>query len=86
LPELLRVNGMPAVSLLKERLRPAPAFDAKKIAKLLADLDRDDFATRASATKQLAELGDLAEPALRTALNAKPSEEKRRRVEDPSSL
>jgi hypothetical protein len=80
--KVLRANGTPAVSLLKERLRPAAAFDAKKIAKLLADLDGNDFATRASATKQLAELGDLAEPALCAALNDKPSLEKRRRVED----
>jgi hypothetical protein len=80
--KVLRANGMPAVSLLKERLHPAAAFDAQKIARLLDDLNRDDFATRASATKQLAELGDLAEPALRTVLNDKPSAEKRRRVED----
>jgi hypothetical protein len=80
--KVLRANGTPAVSLLKERLRPAPAIDAKKIAKLLADLDRDNFAARASATKQLLELGDLAEPALRAALNDTPSLEKGRRVED----
>src|SRR5262249_6390574 len=80
--KVLRANGTPAVSLLKERLRPAAAFDAKKIAKLLADLDGNDFATRASAMKQLAELGDLAESALGAALNDKASLEKRRRVED----
>jgi hypothetical protein len=80
--KVLRANGMPAVSLLKERLRPAPAFDAKKIARLIADLDRDDFATRESATKQLSELSDLAESALRAAQNDKLSLEKRRRVED----
>jgi hypothetical protein len=80
--KVLRANGAAAVSLLKERLRPAAAFDAKKIAPLLADLDGDDFAKRASATKQLAELGDLAETALGAALNDKASLEKRRRVED----
>jgi hypothetical protein len=80
--KVLRANGTPAVRLLKERLRLAPAFDAKKIARLIADLDRDDFATRTSATKQLVELGDLAEPALCAALNDKASLEKRRRVED----
>jgi WD40 repeat protein len=80
--KVLRANGAQAVSLLKERLRPAPAFDAKKIARLIADLDRDNFAARDSATKQLSELGHLAESALYAALNDKPSAEKRRRVED----
>jgi hypothetical protein len=80
--KVLRANGMPAVSLLKERLRPAQGVDPKTIARLIADLDHDDFATRASANKQLEELGDLAERALHAALNDKPSLEKRRRVED----
>jgi RNA polymerase sigma factor (sigma-70 family) len=80
--KVLRANGMPAVRFLNERLRPAQVFDAKKIIRLIADLDRDDFATRESATKQLSESGDLADPALRAALNDKPSVEKRRRVED----
>jgi hypothetical protein len=44
--------------------------------------DRDDLATRESAKKQLSELADLAEPALRAALHDKLSLEKRRRVED----
>jgi hypothetical protein len=44
--------------------------------------DRDDFATGKSATKQLSELADRAEPALRTALKDKSAAEKRRRAED----
>jgi len=80
--KVLRANGTPAVRLLKERLHPVAATDSAKIARLIADLDRDDFAARDSATKQLSELGDLAELALRAALNDKPSAEKRRRVEN----
>jgi hypothetical protein len=79
--KVLRANGTRAVSLLKERLRLAPAHDAKKLARLIADLDRDDATARESATKELSELGELAEPALVAALSDKPSAEKRRRVE-----
>jgi WD40 repeat protein len=83
--KVLRANGTPAVSLLKERLRPVAATDPAKIAKiarLITDLDQNAFTARESATKQLSELGELAEPALRAALNDKPSAEKRRRVDD----
>jgi RNA polymerase sigma factor (sigma-70 family) len=80
--KVLRANSTPAVSLLKERLRPVAASDPKKIARLIADLDQEDFTARESATKQLSELGELAEPALRAALNDKPSAEKRRRIDD----
>jgi WD40 repeat protein len=80
--KVLRANGAQAERFLKERLRPAAASDPKQIARLIADLDQDDFTARESATKQLSELGDLAESALRAGLNDKPSAEKRRRVED----
>jgi hypothetical protein len=49
--------------------------------KLLADLDGDSFEVREAAAKRLKELGLHAEPALRAALNAKPSLEQRRRIE-----
>jgi RNA polymerase sigma factor (sigma-70 family) len=80
--KVLRANGMPAVRMLKERLRPAQGVDPKKIARLIADLNQEDFSRRARATTQLAELADLAEPALRAALEDRPTPEKRRRVED----
>jgi HEAT repeat protein len=66
----------------KERLRPAAGSDPAKIARLIADLDQDDFTIRESAMKQLSDLGDLAEPALCAALTDRPSVEKRRRVEN----
>jgi hypothetical protein len=73
--------GERAVALLKERLRPAAAADAKRIDRLLGDLDSDDFALREKATKELDELGDSAEPALRKVLARKPSAEVRQRAE-----
>jgi RNA polymerase sigma factor (sigma-70 family) len=90
--KVLRTNGAQAEKFLKVRLRPAAAAsDPKKIARLIADLDQGKFPARESATKELSELGELAEPALRAALNDNPSAEKRRRVEgllnrlDPSN-
>jgi RNA polymerase sigma factor (sigma-70 family) len=69
-----------AVPFLKARLRPAAA-EPKQIAALLADLDSDDFDVREKATTDLEKLGDLAEPALRKALEGRPSPEVRRRAE-----
>ncbi len=70
-----------AMPLLHERLKPAQAPDRERIRKLLADLDSDQFAMREKARQGLAELGELAEPALRKALADKPSLEARRRIE-----
>jgi RNA polymerase sigma factor (sigma-70 family) len=69
------------VALLRERLKPAEAADAKWLARLLADLDADDFETRAKAVRELEELGEAAEPALRRALEDKPSVEVQQRAE-----
>ena len=47
---------------------------------MLTDLDDDNFEVRERAEQALARFGDLAEPALRAALEAKPSAEVRQRV------
>jgi hypothetical protein len=69
-----------AAALLRGRLRPVPAVDAKRIEALLADLNSDDYATRRKATEALEALADLAVPALKKALAAGPSAEVRKRV------
>jgi len=66
-----------AVTLMKERLRPASEPNAL----LIADLDSDQFAVRAKASEALEKLGDVAEPALRKKLAEKPSLEVRQRIE-----
>jgi RNA polymerase sigma factor (sigma-70 family) len=68
------------LGLFKDRLRPAAGN--RGIAKLIAQLDDDKFAARKSASQELEALGPEAEPALRRALDQKPSLEKRRRIED----
>src|SRR5205823_2212475 len=74
--------GDQAVSLLKERLRPAPPFDAKRVARLLGDLDNGQFAVRERAMADLEEFEERAEDQLRAALRRRPSPEARRRVEE----
>jgi len=69
------------VRFLKDRLKPVPLADSRQMARWLADLDADAFAVREKATAGLAELGELAEPALRRALVGRPSAELRRRAE-----
>jgi hypothetical protein len=69
-----------AVPFLELRLKPK-LVDAKRIARLLADLDSDRFEERAEATRELEALGESAEVGLRQALADQPSAEARRRLE-----
>jgi RNA polymerase sigma factor (sigma-70 family) len=69
-----------ALPFVKARLRPVSEVEPKQVALLLANLDSDDFAVREQATADLEKLGESANPALRQALEGKPSLEVRRRV------
>jgi hypothetical protein len=69
------------LALFKQRLRPAADTPTERLRRLLADLDSPDFTTRSDAARELEKLGDLAAPALRRALEDKPSLEVRRRIE-----
>jgi dipeptidyl aminopeptidase/acylaminoacyl peptidase len=78
----------PAASLpfLLDRVKPpsrpaGAAADPKQVARLIADLDDDEFAVRERATSELRTLGPPAGPALRRALEADPSPEVQRRVQ-----
>ncbi|HTU90642.1 MAG TPA: sigma factor-like helix-turn-helix DNA-binding protein [Gemmataceae bacterium] len=70
-----------AVLLLCHRIKPAEAADAKRIERLIRDLDSGDFQTRTKATEELEKIVDRVEPALRKTLTEKPSLEMRRRIE-----
>ena len=67
--------------LLKKRLQRAAPVDAQRIARLIKDLDDDDFRVREKATVELKKFGDLAEPAVRKALAVQQSAEVRLRLE-----
>jgi dipeptidyl aminopeptidase/acylaminoacyl peptidase len=69
-----------AVLFLQKQLQPQAPVDPKRIAKWIADLDDDEFTVRDKATAELEKLGDLAEPALRKALEEMPSPEVTQRV------
>jgi RNA polymerase sigma factor (sigma-70 family) len=74
-----------AISFLRQRLRPAHEPDknnAERIVQLIGDLDKDAFAVREKASRELATFGREAEPALRKALASGPSAESKRRIED----
>jgi hypothetical protein len=68
-----------AVPFLKERLR-ADSGDARRIRRLIADLDDRRFAVREAASRDLARLGPAAAPALRDALRDTPSPEVQKRI------
>ena len=70
-----------AVALLKDRLKPAPKTDPKRIRQLIAELDSDKFAVREAAFKALQDLGLEAEPALRKALQEYPSADVQKRID-----
>jgi RNA polymerase sigma factor (sigma-70 family) len=70
-----------AIALLNEHLRPAAPADAKRLARLLAELEHPEFTVREQATAELEKLGEQAGPAVRRALDANPPPESRRRLE-----
>jgi hypothetical protein len=70
-----------AIPWLRQHLRPVKAMPVGDISELIGKLDSPRFAERQKATRELAELGELAEPALLAALAGKPSLEVRRRLE-----
>jgi Tol biopolymer transport system component len=70
-----------SIPFLQKHLRPVAPVDARLIARLVADLDSDQFEMRKQATAQLEKMGDLAVPVLRKVLQPKSSLETRRRIE-----
>ncbi|HEY7315463.1 MAG TPA: hypothetical protein VH643_39400 [Gemmataceae bacterium] len=77
----LTASPAQAVPFLAEKMASAAAVDAERLARLLQKLDSDDFREREEATGELKKLGDAAEPALRQALQRKPTLESRRRLQ-----
>jgi WD40 repeat protein len=77
----LTASPAEAVALLKKHLQSIAAPDANRQEQWITDLDSETFAKRDAAMKELAKLAELAEPALRAALDKDPSPEARRRLE-----
>ncbi len=69
-----------AVALLRKRLSPLEG-GPERLARLIAGLDAEEFATREAASQRLALFGEVAVPALRAAQARNPSAEQSRRIE-----
>ena len=67
--------------LFQKQLKPVRPADARRLQKLIADLESQKFPVRNAANKELEEIGDLAAGALRQALAKNSSLEMRRRIE-----
>jgi WD40 repeat protein len=77
----LAASPSDSVPFLRDRLKSPPTVDERRLARLIADLDADDFTVRDQATRALEGLGARAEAALRQALEGRPSPEGRARME-----
>jgi hypothetical protein len=74
-------SGARAAAFLKKQLHGGPAGpDEHRIARLIADLNHDDFAVREKASAELEAIGRRAKPALQRALAGKVSVEARNRL------
>jgi WD40 repeat protein len=69
------------LALLRKHLRPVTEAETERMRKAIAELDSDQFRVRDKAFKELSDLGYHAGPALRAALDRKPSAEARNRME-----
>jgi RNA polymerase sigma factor (sigma-70 family) len=74
---LIQAQGL-TVAWAREHL--PPTADSVQVSRLIRDLDDEQFEVREKADAALQRLAELAVPALRLALNDKPSAEVRRRV------
>jgi len=70
-----------AVAYLRKQLKPAVDADFARVRKLIKDLDDDRFEVRESASRELEKLGAGIQPAVRQALEGRPTPEVRRRLE-----
>jgi WD40 repeat protein len=71
-----------AVALLKEHMRRVQHPDTDAVARLIAQLDHEEFAERQKAQQTLEQLGESAVPFLEKSLQGTPSPESRRRMND----
>jgi RNA polymerase sigma factor (sigma-70 family) len=76
----MMARPVPAVALLRERLRPAAAVREEAVLQLLRGLDAEDFAAREKAAAELEEIADRVESVLREVQKGA-SPEARRRIE-----
>jgi WD40 repeat protein len=74
--------GDETATLIQDRMPAVAEPDAKRVGRLIKDLDDDAFAVRDAAAKELAQFGEVIEPALKRALAAGPSVDAKSRLEE----
>jgi hypothetical protein len=67
---------------LQRRVKPIASPDPERLGRLIKDLDSPHFQAREKAGQELKQLGEVAESALRKALDGQSSPETRRRIEE----
>jgi RNA polymerase sigma factor (sigma-70 family) len=65
----MAADGQTTMAALKERLHPIRPADPERLARLLKELDSDEFAVRELASGELEKLGDVIEPTVRQTLS-----------------
>jgi len=70
-----------SVTFLRAQLKAPAPIASEQVTKWIGDLDSPRFATRKQATQELEGAGDLADFALRQALQSNPPVEQRQRIE-----
>ena len=76
----LAASPSEACALFGRHLKPARPVSPERLAELIRELDSDRFAAREAAARDLKDLGEQADGALRQALERDPSPEVRRRI------
>jgi WD40 repeat protein len=79
--QALTARPKETIALCKERLRPGPVVDLRRLGHLIADLQNNQYLVRQRATDELQQLGGQARSTLEKVLDANPPVESRRRVE-----
>jgi hypothetical protein len=77
----LSTDPVRTLPLLRKELRPTQGPDPKRIGRIIADRDSDQFETREKASRELEKFDKGAEPAVRRALAGGVSAEVRSRLE-----
>jgi hypothetical protein len=80
---LVKLATVPRQTLpwLSTRIKPVAPLDKDRLARLMTDLESDNFDQRKRAAEALTKLGDVAEPRLRQRLAENPPLEAQQRLE-----
>jgi hypothetical protein len=79
--EALAAGPSDTVPFLRQRLKPVSGPCPRCLARLIVELDSDEFGVREKSSAELARVSEAVEPELRKVLTGRTSAEVRRRIE-----